>query len=61
MPKALSPLGLDQPRAPSWGEDFDNFLVRCLGKPHYIREGRDAFEALVPDRFKTPAPMKVPE
>ena len=61
MTKAPAPLGLDRPRAPSWGEDFANFLVRCLRKPHYIREGRDAFEALVPDRFKTPAPVKAPE
>ena len=57
MPDTRKPLGLDPVKHASAFEDVDGF-VRYIGPgkfPHWIREGRATFEALVPDRYKRPA------
>ena len=49
-------LGLDKPTGPRAGENHDRLVFfRYFGGPTYNDQGRETFEALVPDRFKRPA------
>lgn len=48
-----SDLGLTPPQSPA--DPLEGVFYRFLGSPAYVKEGRETFNALVPDRYKTRA------